>query len=57
MFAMLLIMVLAAVVVVYAAYPHRGLDVPRYPWVGELMRKGVRALPTVDNRRERQHVP
>ncbi len=57
MFAMLLILVLAAGVVVYAAYPHRGLDVPHYPWVGELMRKGVRALPTVDNRRERQHLP
>ena len=57
MFAMLLILVLAGAVVVYAAFPHRGVDVPRYPWVGEAMRKGVRALPTLDNQREdeREH--
>jgi hypothetical protein len=65
MFAMVLILVVAAAVVVYAAFPHRGMDVPRYPWVGEAMRKGVRALPTLDNQREhqrdaareRQHAP
>ncbi len=55
MFTMLLILVLAAAVVVYAAFPHRGLDVPRYPWVGEAMRKAVRSLPTLDNHRVGRH--
>lgn len=54
---MLVILAVAAAVVVYAAFPHRGMDVPRLPWVGEAMRKGVRALPTLDNQRDthRQH--
>ena len=47
--AMLGIVVLAALVVVYVAYPHRGQDVPTAPWVGHAMRRGVRALPTLDN--------
>jgi len=49
--AMLLILVLAAVVVVYVAYPHRGADVPSVPWVGDALRRGVDALPTIDNQR------
>jgi heme/copper-type cytochrome/quinol oxidase subunit 2 len=52
--AMLLIVVLACVVVVYVAFPHRGEEVPNAPWVGEAMRKGVNALPTLDNQREQQ---
>jgi hypothetical protein len=55
--AMLVIMVLAGVVVLYVAFPHRGEDVPNVPWVGEAMRKGVDRLPTLDNQREweREH--
>lgn len=52
--AMLVIMVLAGVVVLYVAFPHRGEDVPNAPWVGEAMRKGVDMLPTLDNQRERE---
>jgi hypothetical protein len=52
--AMLGILVMAGVVVLYVAFPHRGEDVPRTPWVGEVMRKGVNALPTLDNQRTRQ---
>lgn len=52
--AMLLIVALAALVVVYVAYPYRGEDVPRAPWVGDAMRKGVEALPTLDNTLEDQ---
>ena len=46
---MLVILVLAGVVVLYVAYPHRGEEVPDAPWLGDAMRKGVDALPTLDN--------
>lgn len=49
---MLLILAVAGMVVLYVAFPHRGEEVPHTPWVGEAMRKGVQALPTVDNQRE-----
>ena len=52
--AMLAILVIAGAVVVYVAYPHRGEEVPHTPWVGEAMRKGVDALPTLDNQRARE---
>jgi len=48
--AMLAIVLLASLVVVYVAYPHRGQDVPTAPWIGEAMRRGVARLPTLDNR-------
>lgn len=51
---MLVIMVLAAVVVLYVAFPHRGEEMPRTPWVGDAMKKGVNRLPTLDNQREWQ---
>ena len=64
--AMLGIILLAGLVVVYVAYPHRGEEVPNAPWVGDAMRKGVHLLPTLDNQggsraaadapeREKQH--
>lgn len=49
--AMLGIVLLAGLVVVYVAYPHRGHDVPNAAWVGQAMRRGVDRLPTLDNRR------
>jgi len=54
---MLAILVLAGVVVVYVAFPHRGEDVPNAPWVGDAMRKGVGVLPTLDNQRDEEHQP
>jgi hypothetical protein len=36
------------VVVLYVAYPHRGEDVPGAPWLGRLMHRGARSLPTVE---------
>lgn len=48
--AMLGIVALAGLVVLYVAYPHRGQDVPNAAWVGDVMRKGVDRLPTLDNR-------
>ena len=56
--AMIVIVLLAAAVVLYVAFPHRGEEVPHAPWVGEAMRKGVQRLPTLDNQREQQdHAP
>lgn len=52
--AMIGIVLLAVLVVVYVAYPHRGEDVPSAPWVGEAMRKGVNMLPTLDNQTDEQ---
>ena len=54
---MLAILVLAGVVVVYVAFPHRGEDVPNAPWVGDAMRKGVGVLPTLDKQRDEEHQP
>jgi hypothetical protein len=45
--AMLVILVLAALVVTYAAYPHRGEEVPAAPWLGDAMAKAVDAAPTI----------
>ena len=51
---MLAIMLIAGVVVLYVAFPHRGEDMPHTPWVGDAMRRGVQMLPTLDNQREHQ---
>ena len=51
--AMLGIVLLAGLVVLYVAYPHRGQEVPNAPWIGEAMRRGVARLPTLDNRSSR----
>ena len=40
---------LAAGVAAYVAYPHRGEELPVVPQLGEAMRKGVDALPTVED--------
>ena len=47
--AMLVILVLAGLVVLYVAFPHRGEDVPYFGWLGRLLRKGVDNAPTLDN--------
>jgi hypothetical protein len=46
--SMVVIVLVAAVVAVYVAFPHRGEDVPGAPWLGRLMRRGARSLPTVE---------
>ncbi|MDT0202918.1 hypothetical protein [Nocardioides sp. AE5] len=48
--SMLAILVLSGAVVVYAAFPHRGEEIPGVPWVGEAMKKTVDAVPTIDRR-------
>jgi len=47
--AMLVILLLAGVVVLYVAFPHRGEDVPHVPWLGRVLRKGVDNAPTLHN--------
>lgn len=42
-------LVIAAAVVLYVAFPRRGADVPHAPWLGDALKKGVEALPTIDN--------
>ena len=49
--AMLVILVAAALVAAYVAYPSRGQEVPGAPWVGDLLERGVDALPTLENQR------
>ncbi|WP_107771628.1 hypothetical protein [Nocardioides sediminis] len=44
---MLFVLVAAAAVVVYVAFPHRGEDLPVVPQLGDAMRKSVDALPTI----------
>lgn len=45
---LLLALVLAAAVMVYAAYPYRGEETPISPRLGEALRRGVESLPTLD---------
>ena len=44
---MFLILALAGVVATYAAFTHRGADVPAVPWVGDAMERAVSAVPTL----------
>lgn len=51
---MLTVGVLVAVgVFAYVAYPHRGEDLPVVPQLGDAMRKGVDALPTIEDSESR----
>jgi hypothetical protein len=52
--AMFFILLLAGAVAVYVAYPHRGEQVPHASWLGDAMKKGVEALPTLDNQLAQQ---
>lgn len=45
---MIVILAVAGLVVAYVAYPHRGLEMPAAPWLGERMRQGVEALPVLE---------
>ena len=45
--AMLVVLVVAALVIVYAAYPHRGEEVPRASWLGDAMNRAADAAPLI----------
>lgn len=53
LFAMLVILLLAGLVVVYAAYPARGRKPPYAPWLGDAMEKAADALPTLESEEPR----
>lgn len=44
---MIVILLVSALVVLYAAFPHRGRDIPRARWFGKTLQKGVDVLPTL----------
>lgn len=44
----------AGAVALYVAYPHRGEQVPVVPQLGDAMRKGVDALPTLEDAETRR---
>ena len=53
--AVLLSLVIAGLVVVYVAYPHRGEKVPYAPWLGDAMEKAVDAAPVIEDGELDQH--
>jgi len=46
---MVLILVLAGLVAVYVAYPHRGERMPATPWLGDAMAKAAEAAPVLED--------
>jgi hypothetical protein len=45
---MLAILFLAGIVVVYAAFPHRGEDIPGATWLGDVMNRAADVVPTLE---------
>jgi len=45
---MIVILVVAGLVLAYVAYPHRGEEMPKAPWLGEVMERAVEAAPLLD---------
>ena len=46
---MLLVLAVAALVMTFAAYPNRGHDVPRAPWLGQALNRAVDAMPNLEH--------
>ncbi|WP_435771181.1 hypothetical protein [Nocardioides sp. SYSU DS0651] len=56
--AVLTSMVVAGLVVVYVAYPHRGMQVPYVPWLGDALQRAVGSAPVIDeHERDLQRTP
>jgi hypothetical protein len=53
LFVMIAALAVAGAVMAYVAYPHRGEEMPHAPWLGDAMKRGVEALPTLANERDR----
>jgi hypothetical protein len=45
---MAVILLITAIIGTYVAFPYRGERLPAAPWLGDAMRKGVEALPVLD---------
>jgi hypothetical protein len=48
--AMLACLAVAGLVVAYVAYPHRGEQMPKAPWLGDALGRTVEKAPTLDRR-------
>lgn len=46
--SMIVVLVVAGLVVVYVAFPHRGEEVPNAPWLGDMMTKAADAAPLLE---------
>lgn len=46
--AMLVSIIVAGLVVLYVAFPHRGAQVPGVPWLGDALRRASGAVPVLD---------
>lgn len=46
--AMFVILALAGLVLLYAAFPHRGETVPGAPWLGDAMERAADAAPLLE---------
>ena len=52
---MVVVLLVAGVVALYVAYPHRGERLPAVPWLGEAMGKAVDAAPTLEEHEHAEH--
>ena len=52
---MLGILLVAGVVVVYVAFPHRGEDIPGAPWLGDAMNRAAHAVPVLEDEEQDEH--
>ena len=52
---MLVALVIAGLVALYVAYPHRGEQVPRAPWLGEAMTRAADAAPVLEEHEHAEH--
>ena len=50
--SMVVILALAGLVLVFAAFPHRGESVPGAPWLGEAMERAADAAPVLEPENE-----
>ncbi|MDO9457094.1 hypothetical protein [Nocardioides sp.] len=44
---MAVVLVVAVLALVYAAFPHRGESIPGAPWLGDVLERASDAVPTV----------
>ena len=55
---MVLILLLAAGIAVFVAFPHRGEELPVAPWIGEAMARAADSAPVIEREyqeSERKH--
>ncbi len=45
---MLGILLVAGLVVLYVAFPHRGQDIPGAPWLGDAINRAADAVPVLE---------